>query len=251
MSDLAHEDVLPSLRRAVSGLTLLFWCLPLALVFSIQNLLTIWLRIAGALTPVALTGGMFYGLWQLGKLQPRETAWVLAVERAKFAALALFGLSPFVHWRSQLPDQPYFNAAMTLLFAVGIVFIYTLNIVLVRLAAMLPDETLRGDAKLFTAFNRGLLLGIVLYTAVVVLTLALTGEPDDPGAVPKTTWLQERLGIASVPEFLRGLALTLYAELRWTLLVLTLLPVAITMNLIWKVKEAILALVFRRPPGAA
>jgi hypothetical protein len=139
---------------------------------------------------------------------------------------------------------------MTLLFAVGIAFIYSLNIVLVRLAAMLPDETLRGDAKLFTAFNRGLLLGIVLYTAAVLLIIAVTGEPAPPGALAEPTWLQERLGIASVPEFLRGLALMLYAELRWTLLVLTLLPVATTMNLIWKVKEAILALVFRRPPGA-
>jgi len=245
MSDLTQDDVLPSLRRAVSGLTIIFWCLPLALVFSIQNLLTIWLRVAGALTPVALTGAMFYGLWQLGTLQPREAAWARAVDRAKFAALALFGLSPFVHWRSQLPEQPYFNAAMTVLFAVGIAFLYSLNVLLVRLAAMLPDEALRGDAKLFTAFNRGLLLGIVLYTGSLLLTITLTGEPADPGAVQKPTWLQERLGIESIPEFLRGIALLLYAELRWTLLVLTLLPVAITMSLMWKVKEAILSQVFR------
>ena len=250
MSDLTHDNVLPALQRTVRGLSLIFWCLPLALIFSIQNLLTIWMRTAGALTPVALAGGIFYGVWQLGTLQPHDARWMRAVDRARFTALALLGLSPFVHWRSQLPEDPHFNASMTVLFGVGLLFIYNLNVVLVRLASMLPDGALQGDAKLFTAFNRGLLLGIILYAGGLTLAIALIGEPMPPDAAAPAGWLQERFGIASIPEFVRGIVYLLYAELRWTLLVLTLLPVAITMNLNWKVKEAILAIAFRRSVAA-
>jgi hypothetical protein len=110
---------------------------------------------------------------------------------------------------------------------------------------MLPDETLRSDARLFTAFNRGLLLGILGFTIGLQLLLQLTGGAPGPDAATELTWLQRALGIEHVPDFLRALAVLLEAERQWTLTMLVLFPVAVTMTLIWKTKEAIFASVFR------
>jgi len=49
---------------------------------------------------------------------------------------------------------------------------------------------------------------------------------------------------ASLPEYVRLLLQALEPVSQWLLLFLILLPTSITMSLIWKVKEAILASVF-------
>lgn len=245
MAASVQDDLLRSLGKVVRALSILFWCLPLALILSMQNLLTIWLRAAGALMPVALMGAMFVALWWLGSFQPQERVWMRALDRAKFTALAMVGLSPFVYWRNQLPNELYFNAAVAVLFGTGLFFIYNLNVVLLRLTAMLPDETLRGDARLFTAFNRGLLIGILVFTGGQKLLLELTGGAPGPDAGIEPTWLQQQLGIENVPDLLRAIAVLLEAELQWTLTMLVLFPVAVTMTLLWKTKEAIFASVFR------
>ncbi|MBI3881872.1 MAG: hypothetical protein HY301_17640 [Verrucomicrobia bacterium] len=223
MSDPAPPpELLRSLGKLVRGLTALFWGLPLALLFTAQNYLTVWMKSLGVVLPVVLTGMLFYGLWLMGDFQKQERVWLAALDRAKFTALALVGLSPFVYWRNQLPSEPYFVAAMTALFAIGLLFIYNLNVVLLRLTAMLQDETLRADARTFTALNRGLLLAILVLSGV---HLGL-------------------LQIESLPEAFRVWLDVLDADRQWMMMLAVLFPVAVTMSLIWKVKEAVLASVF-------
>ena len=54
------------------------------------------------------------------------------------------------------------------------------------------------------------------------------------------------LQIESLPGVLRLMLLTIDYERRWVFLFLLLLPVALTMTLIWKIKDAIFDSVFRR-----
>ena len=100
----------------------------------------------------------------------------------------------------------------------ALLFLFDLNQVLQRLAAMLPDETLRLETKWFTSVNLGLLIFIV---AAVATYLALEQINYLPQVIVR--------------------ALRLIEPLRSLLVMfLVLLPLALTMTLIWKIKEVIL-----------
>jgi hypothetical protein len=87
---------------------------------------------------------------------------------------------------------------------------------------MLPEETLRHEMRLFTALNCWLIAGLLfLCIAYVVLT--------------STSHLPLELGMLSVWFNRIGL---------WTLTLFALLPLAMTMALIWKTKEVIFDSVF-------
>jgi hypothetical protein len=135
------------------------------------------------------------------------------------------GLSPFLHWHQRLPDVPLFSYAVTLFGVFSLLFLLNLNRVLRRLAALLPDETLRAETALFTALNRGLLLSLPLLVGGFAL-LARSGRL--PAAVERV------IHLAGPLQF-------------WLVLLLALLPVAITLSLIWKIKEALLESVFSPP----
>ena len=124
-----------------------------------------------------------------------------------------------------MPEVIHYQVAVALMVATGLAFLAAVNRVLRRLTAMLPDETLRIEARLFTNLNLGLLAGTLLLGAVAVAWLSsgtLTGWP-----VPLAR-LMFHLGSAA-------------------LLVMLLLPLALTMTLVWKIKETILGSVFGNP----
>jgi hypothetical protein len=217
-----NSQLLASLGRLVRGLSALFWGLPIALVVCVQTAKGDWLRSMGVLPPLAATSLLFYGLALLGHFQKQERIWHAALDRAKVFALVNLGLSPFLYWWSKVPSNDFFNLIIELMVLAALYFLVTLNGVLERLTAMLPDETLRMEAKLFTKLNRRLLY----------LTLALSvGHFLLLHAQQLPMLLNELLRLLNRS----GLVLALF---------LILLPVAMTMALIWKIKEVILASVF-------
>jgi hypothetical protein len=221
-----NPELLPSLRRLVRGLSVLFWGLPFALLSCAHVATWEWLRAAGVVPAIAGTGMLFYGLGEMGRFQRQERVWQQALERARIAAFINFGLSPFVFWYNKMSSEVTFQFAVGLLALSGIVFLFNLNLVLQRLAAMLPDETLRADTRLFTALNLGVLLGVV---AMAALYFALR-EVD---ALPPS--------VAGVLELVR--------EARGAVaLGFVLPPVALTMSLLWKLKETVVASVYQPPP---
>ena len=100
--------------------------------------------------------------------------------------------------------------------------VFNLNLVLQRLAGMLPDEMLREETKLFTTLNRYLLLMLVCLMGFYFVLMQFEGFPP------------------LVLEVVRAIHQTRH----WILVFLILLPVAMTMTLTWKLKEAILENVF-------
>ena len=219
-----NAELLRSLARLVRGLSALFWGLPLALIVCFHTAKADSLRVFNVIPPLVTTGLLVYALWQLGDFQKQERVWHTALDRARVLSLINFGLSPFLFWWNRVPYNLFFLIMVTLLCGSGLLFLGSINLVLRRLGAMLPDEALRIETRQFTALNLNL----------IVMDLLL--------GIGYLAALQARV----VPLWL-GTALNLLEHgSLWVLVGLVLLPLAMTMALLWKTKEVILDSVFGR-----
>ena len=225
MPDLVPQaELLRALGRVARGLSCLFWGLPLMLVICVRTAATPILDVVlfDQFPPILISLLLLFGLFELGRFQPQERVWHRALDRAKLIAFLNLGLSPFLYWWLKFPGVPYFIWAVGALGMSGLLFLALLNRVLRRLAAMLPDETLRQETRVFTSLN---LLFLVLLPTGLLAYLGLSRMAELP-----------TLAIL----FLTFLNMTG----QWFLLFFILLPVAMTMALIWKTKEIVLAGVY-------
>ena len=217
------------------GTSVLFWGLPFAMVISFMATISNWTDAVwplGMLLPPVAFGMLWYGLWLLRSFQPQERIWQEALGEVKLLGLFNLGLSPFLHWHHRAPDELGFTSAVGLLALVFVFYLISLNKMLPRLAAMLPDETLRVESKLFSRMNCVLLavasIGCGVNFGVMYLT-SLNIEPPE-------LLLQLAATAASQPWLFMGFVLAFI-----------LIPLSMTMSLLWKTKESILASVFHSP----
>jgi hypothetical protein len=217
-----QPELMHSLNRLVRGLSALFWGLPVALVVCVQTARTNLYAQLGIVPPILANAMLLYGLVQLGCFRRQERVWQEALDRVKLLAVVNVGLSPFLYWWKMLPQVAHYRWAVVVLAVSGLLWVVHLNYALQRLAAMLPDETLRLETKMFTTLDFYLLLSALVLVAFWAL---LSHGP------PLSAWqllclrLLDRVGLI-------------------VLLLLVLLPIALTMALLWKIKEAVLASVF-------
>jgi hypothetical protein len=217
-----NAELLRSLGRLVRGLSALFWGLPITLIAGFYTARGEWMKPFGIVPPIATTALLAYGLWQLGDFQKQERVWRAALDRALVFSLINLGLSPFLYWWNKLPSHPFFLLMVTLLALSSLMFLGSLNLVLRRLGAMLPDEALRLETRQFTTLNLNLIFATFLLALVYILLGQFPGVP---------IWL------AIVVNLIERGSL-------WFLILLVLLPLAMTMALLWKTKEVILESVF-------
>lgn len=214
----SNESLLRSLGDLVRGLSALFWSLPLVILLGARTTLSDWLRPLGIAPSLLASGLLLFGLNRISKFRPNDPVWTALLERSKVLAVVNLGLCPFLHWWSRLPQVEFFSQMVVLLIVCGLVLLVTMNQVLARLAGMLPDETLRVETRFFSTLN-GYLLGILSLMMSLYAVLAAT----------------------------RSFTLLLAVLDRsrdWLALFLVLLPVALTMTMVWKIKEVVLAGVF-------
>ncbi len=223
-----NPELLRSLGKLARGLSALFWGLPAALIVSVRAAKSEWLPPWTLVVVVALHALLLFGLWQMGSFQKQERQWISALDRARLLGLVDLGLSPFLYWSNRVPAQDFFTLAVLILGASSLLFLFNLNVVLERLGALLPDETLRQETRQFTAVNRGLLLALLLVSVAYFIFLR---------------W-------PNLPLNLRLIALLLENYSLAALIFLILLPMAMTMALLWKTKEVILDSVFSSSPPA-
>jgi hypothetical protein len=121
-----------------------------------------------------------------------------------------------------VPGNLFFLAIVVLMTLSAVVFVGSLNLVLQRLGAMLPDETLRLETRQFTLLNLNLL------ALVLLLLLFYLGLSQ----------------VRSAPLWLSAIAVQSELFGPWFIILLSLLPLAMTMALLWKTKEVILDSVF-------
>lgn len=223
MSDQAPPaELMYSLAKLVRGLSALFWGMPVALVVCVQTARTSFFEPFGILPPLLTTGVLYYGITRLRHFRQTERVWQAALERTRAVALINLGLSPFLYWWRVMPDVLHYRVATVAIAIGGFAFLVLLNFALQRLVAMLPDETLRIEAHLFTNLNMWL-LGVLVVLCVVWTLLFQTNHQAS-----LLMWFVAPLSKAGIFIFL----------------LLSLLPLALTMTLIWKIKELILSSVF-------
>jgi hypothetical protein len=215
-------ELLRSLGKLARGLSALFWGLPATLIVCAETARIELLKPVGIVPALVVNALLLFGLWQMGDFQKQERPWRNALDRAKLLGLVDLGLCPFLFWFSRMPEQFFFRAAVFVLVLSAILFLFNLNVVIKQLGAMLPDETLRQETKQFTALNRWLLVGWLVFVAAST-------------AVPRIF----NLSLLN-PKILFWLQ---HAEIA-VLLFLGLAPLAVTMALIWKTKEVIFDSVF-------
>jgi hypothetical protein len=229
MSDPEHNpDLLRTLGRLVRGLSALFWGLPIALIVCFHTARSPSAQGFGVTPPLFCTAWLLYGLWLLGDFQPQERVWVKSLDRARVLALINFGISPFLFWWNRMPAQPFFLAMVLLSAFAGVLFLSSLNLVLRRLGAMLPDEGLRIEIRQFTALNLNLLT-VLLLLGVIMVVLRLFRGDELPLWFYTARQLLDRSSVVLLVPFL-------------------LLPLAMTMALVWKTKEVIMDSVFSGRP---
>ncbi len=227
-SDAAKAELRESLRRLVKGLSCLFWGLPMAVLICSQTSLNMILRSFGVLPAAFATGTLLFGVIQLEGYQRHRADWQEALNKAKLFGLICVGLSPFVFLWGRLPWIEFYNNMMGLLGLSGLFFLFSLNRALRCLANLLPDEGLREETQLFTAINLGLIIGVICLT---LLFWALQ------------YFFQLRLVVLRIDLLAEGR--------RFMMLFFVLLPLAMTMTLLWKIKETALLGVFEQQVARA
>jgi len=216
-----NPELLRSLGKLTRGLSALFWGLPAALIVCAETARIEFLKPVGIVPAVVVNALLLYGLWQMSDFQKQERPWHNALDRAKLLGLVNLGLCPFLFWFNRMPEHFFFRAGILLFVLSALLFLFTLNIVLNQLGAMLPDETLRHETRQFTLMNRWLLvLWLIFVFAMIVVSQFLPLHFN-----PRLSFGLQRMGIA-------------------VFLFLGLSPLAVTMALIWKTKEVIFDSVF-------
>jgi hypothetical protein len=158
----------------------------------------------------------------MSSFQQQERVWRRALDRASWLSLINLGLSPFLFWWNRMPGSEFFTIMVMLMTISGLLFLGSLNQVLRRLGDMLPDESLRLETRQFTALNINLIWATFLICGIY-LTVNQLRTP---------------------PLFLQAVMMVLDRGSFWFLVLLVLLPLAMTMALLWKTKEVILDNVF-------
>lgn len=218
--DAAKADLMRALGRVVRGLATLFWGLPLALAADVETARTNWLEPFGPLSfapALVLNAVLWHGLRQFRDFHPQERIWQQALHRAEMFAIVNTGLAPFLFWWHRFPFVPFYFVCVNFLAVSGYLFLIQINQVLRRLAAMLPDEMLRVETRTFSAMNT-----LMFFAAMAGLAacLAVTYIHRPPQSIGRG-WLDlQTIG-------------------QWLVLFLTLMPAAVTLALLWKIKEAI------------
>lgn len=219
-SSLASPRPVPTEFAAVlRGLSAIFWGLPVSLLAFARHFLSFFPSAYDMVLPSAGTLLLLYGLLRLSCFHPQERVWQQALGVAQIGATLLFGLSPFLFLWSRVPSEPLFSRAVVISLLLALVFLVALSHTLARLAALLPDAATHADAKLFHTI-----------TACVAATLAAV-----------SLVLYFRLAPASLSDFLALPQQPIAHGLQAFLLVLVLVPVAISMAVSWKLKEVVLA----------
>lgn len=212
----------PTLGFLLRGLSALFWGLPLTLLVCIKTAANEWARTLDAIAPIFCTVLLLYGLLQVSHFHPEARLWHAALDRAKAMAIINVGLSPFLYFWNQMPSVIFFGHVVALMVLSSLVFLFNLNQVLHRLSSMLPDETVRADTHVFTVVNRCLLIGTVALLAVYYAMLQI----DNPS------------------QFMNQMRVNMQPWHQVLLLMLVLLPTAMTMTLLWKIKETVMHSIF-------
>jgi hypothetical protein len=158
----------------------------------------------------------------LGEFKKSEKSWEELLDRAKFFGIINLSLSPFIYWRLKVPEISAFSVAVWLFFVSNAFFLIIINRIIQQLTKMLPENTLREDAKTYGDLNQ--------YMLIVLLIILILGYAGN--------------GFKGLSRPVADFLFLISSYYQWILTFVIVVPLAITMALLWKTKEVILTGVF-------
>ncbi|MGB9602196.1 MAG: hypothetical protein ACP5MG_06505 [Verrucomicrobiia bacterium] len=218
------SDFTRSLSRLIRGLSMLFWGLPITLIISIKTAVKdrFELQPLDFFTPIISSAILLIAIFFIGNFKKSEKKWGVLIDRAKFFGIINLSLSPFIYWRLKVPEITAFSVAVWLFFVSNVFFLLILNRIIQQLTMMLPDKTLRLDAKNYGDLNQYMFLLLLIILFLAYLDNFFKDLPD------------------TVSEFL----ITVSRFHQWIITVVIVIPLAMTMALLWKTRETILTNIF-------
>lgn len=204
-----------ALGSLIQGLSLLCWALPLAVVICVQTARTDWLRPWG-LWPVVLTTGLVWGaVHRLAQIESAH-AGLPTLEKIRLLALIAWGSSPFLYWHGRIPHHPWFETMVLVAAVAGLLLLLQFNRWLRDLAPFLTDAGLQREMAVLVPWNRAWLrAGLALLLLAEVLS---------------------RFGFSHPVALRISVLLDRHSFLFWVVFLLA--PLAMTLALLWKTKDA-------------
>ena len=207
------------LIRLIRGLSAIFWGIPLALLVCVRSAASAWLKPLDVLHTTASVALVCYGIWQFGYLHGvKSRAWTRTIDRCKMLAVTCTGLTPFIFFWNHFPGEFFFAYAVFALTFCALLFLLKYNLLLKCLGGQYTDDILKSEIDLFATMNSWcaalLLIGVGFIAGA---NLALTDE--------------QFLGLLNSPFMPVG---------QTAVVILVLMPIAMTMTLTWKLKECFL-----------
>ena len=234
------------LRPLLRGLNALLVGLPLALLVCVPGAVGDWIRLFVivmlegnelpgmwllALLPSLVAIGMLVvAVWQIGRFRPDVEEWQADLYHSRLFVLVCLGLAPFLQWAEVKSGVPpggefVFRLNVILFTFAAFIFLLHLNLLLRRLATLLPNEVLQADTRIFAKLNPILLL--LVLGVVVIYLLIYKLEPTGY----RFKRILEAVNVQS-----------------GRLLLLLILPsLATTLSMIWKSRQTVLHMLFE--PG--
>ena len=180
------------LRPLLRGLNALLVGLPLALLVCVPGAVGDWIRLfvivmlegnelpgmwlLALLPSIVAIGLLVVAVWQFERFRPDGKEWQADLYHSRLFVLVCLGLAPFLQWAEVKPGVPpggefVFRLNVILFTFAAFVFLLHLNLLLRRLATLLPNEVLRADTRIFAKLNPILLL-LVLGVGVIYLVVS-------------------------------------------------------------------------------
>ena len=231
------------LRPLLRGLNALLVGLTLALLVCVPGAVGDWIRLfvivllegnalpgmwVFALLPSLFAIGLLVvAVWQLGQFRVDVKEWQSDLYHSRLFILVCLGLSPFLQWSEVESGIPpggmfVFHLNVILFPLAAFVFLLHLNLLLRRLATLLPNEVLQADTRIFAKLNPMLLLLVLIVVGIYLLASML--QPTNQR-------------FKQIMEAIDGQS--------GRLLILLVLPsLATTLSMVWKSRQTALRMIF-------
>lgn len=200
------------------GLSCWLWGIPAAMLLSIRELPFEWgipFQVPLFVVPYLL---VLTGAVKMARVRSPGDRWRSEAQRALILCIVAAYLTPFLFWWRRWPQSVYLMANVWLLVACGVALLAQVNRVVRTLGACLGDPALAAEAELFRAVV-WIVLGLPTLAAIAFVITASVRTQQ-----PVTT--QFETALLATPSW--GLALLL-------------VPLSITLALVWRAKDLTLA----------
>ncbi len=205
--------------RMASGFSKLLWSIPLGLLLFTGAISLRWPPLIQLPSYIVAAALYFWGLLILRKVTPFSPAWSHSLRMALLLGFLLFYFSPFIYWWERRPLIDHLSVNVFALVFTVTWILWTINTLVEVISNQLNDKVFMIEARL-CRWSVGLFMIIPLLVFLILSTLRASQH-----GVP-------------LAQFLHNL---LYARHAYLLFAGFVMPMTLTLTMIWRTKKRSIA----------